>query len=264
MPLHRRFRCGVAWTPALVALAAAGWAEDHNALVAQVQVLPRHNQWTLVDPAQQPVLRGLLDMPGAERQALLESSDARLRGIGIFVAEQQGDLETLLSLSAWLTDDRPTAPYALPLAQPGAYTSRPQGLGEYLTTVYQEWCGVDVDRSRERFAELLEPMQTQAQLMVHPWVVRLRRAAQDPAALQAVKAQVAALPEEVRWAVVTLGHQDSRYTREEARALLGALSAPVRAQLQSRAVLPQHEPLFRASTSLHETVLRQYAALIGS
>jgi len=258
--LMNRYSAGSTWLA--LALAVSAYARDPADEVARVRVVPRHNQWTLVAPEQRPILTRIIQMPAAERDPLLRSDDARLRGIGIFIAEQQGDLATLLSLSPLLADNAPTVPFAEPVAHAGDYRVRDQTVADYLTTVYLEWFGVDVDKSKQRFDDLLGRVKDQPQNLVQPWIVRLRRAAADESAVAKIKARAAELPEEVRWAVVTLGYSSSLYTKAEARALLAALSEQTREKLRSRQELLPDEPLFR-STSFRDAVVRQYEELVG-
>jgi hypothetical protein len=262
MPINRVFTCSTRLALALAVLAASAYAGDPAAAVASVRVVPRHNQWTLVDPEQRAILTKIVQMPVAERDQLLRRGDARLRGIGIFIAEQQADLAALLALSDLLADNAATVPYAAPLAQVGEYGVHDQTVAEYLTTVYLDWFGVDVDKSKERFGDLLGPVKDTPQNLVQPWIVRLRRAGADEGAVAEIKQRVAELPEEVRWAVVTLGYSNSLYTQSEARPLLAALSEQTRGVLRTRGKLLPNEPLLR-STSFRDAVLRQYEELVN-
>ncbi len=263
MPMNCYFTCAIGLALALTMRAAPAYASDPAEAVARVRAVPRHNQWTLVDPEQRTLLTNIIQMPAAQRDQLLRSDDARLRGIGIFIAEQQGDLATLLSLSHLVADNTPTVPFAVPLAQPGDYRVRDQTVAAYLTTVYLEWFGVDVDKSQERFDDLLGRVKDQPQDLVQPWIVRLRRAQPDAQAVAKLKERVAELPEGVRWAVITLGYSNSLYTKAEARALLATLSDKTREALRTHATLPPNEPLFRSGMSFRDAALRQYEELVN-
>jgi hypothetical protein len=258
MPNNRYFACSIGL---VVALAAPSYASDPAETVAGVRVVPRLNQWTLVAPEQREILKKAVQMAAADRDRLLSSDDARLRGIGIFIAEQQGDLAKLLSLSALLADGAPTVGYATPLAQPGEYRVREQTVAEYLTAVYLEWFGVDVDKTKKRFDDLLGPVKDQPQNLVQPWIVLLRRAQADENEVAKIKAKVAELPEEVRWAAVTLGYNGDLYTKAEAGALLAKLSEKTLATVRNREKLLPNEPLFR-STSFRDATVRQYEELV--
>lgn len=247
----------------LTAALAPARADDPAAALADVRVVPRPNQWSLVDPAQRGVLRELAALPVAQRDRLLRSDDARLRGIGIFIAEQQGDVAALLSLPRLLSDDAATVPCAAPVAHVGEYRTQEQTVADYLTSVYLEWFGVDVDKSRERFIELLGPMKDRPGELVLPWVVRLRRAKTDERATKTIKEQIGALPEQVRWAVVTLGYSESLYAKADSRALLAALSEQTLQMVRARDKLLPDEPLFRASSSFRDAVLGQYEQLMS-
>jgi hypothetical protein len=251
---------GIGVLVVLAGLAATTYADDLAAALAAVQVVPRQNQWMLVESQQRAVLKKVVQMSAAERDRPLKSADARFRGIGIFIAEQQGDLPTLLGLSNLLTDEAVTVPFAAPVAQVGEFRTREQTVADYLTSVYLEWFGVDVDQSKERFDEALGPVKDAPQNLVQPWIVRLRRARSDERAVAEIKAEISKLPEETRWAVVTLGYNSSLYTKAEARSLLAGLSDKTREMLRAHATLPANEPLFH-SPSFRDAVLEQYAAL---
>lgn len=258
MPINRYF-AGSTWL--VLALVAPSFAADPAGAVADVRVVPRLHQWTLVAPEQRAILTRVVGLPSADRDELLRSNDARLRGIGIFIAEQQGDLAALLSLAHLLADNAPTVAYAAPVAQPGEYHVREQTVAEYLTAVYLEWFGVDVDKAKERFDNLLAPMKNETQNLVQPWIVRLRRAQADEKEVAKIKAAVAELPEEVRWAVVTLGYGSSLYTKTEAGILLAKLSEKTHATVRNREKLLPNEPLFR-SPSFRDAAVRQYEQLV--
>lgn len=254
---------GLAVLTALAAADPPGQGDDWADTLALVTAVPRSHQWSLVDAEQRQVLSNLLGMPAAERNLLIQEGDARERGIGIFVTEQQGDLELLLSLAPLLADEELTVPYALPTAMPGEHAIQDQTVGEYLSSVYLEWFGVDVDRSAKRFDELLGGVGDPS-LLVRPWIVRLRRAQGDDQAMMRVKNSIADLPERVRWAVVTLGYCNSLYTEPEARSLLSELSEGTQDSILNESVLLPDEPLFRANAgSLRELVLSECRRLLG-
>lgn len=228
----------------LLSVTAAAQTMSWTEALSTVDVVPRANQWALVDPQMHPVLKALVQMPAEERDRLIRSSSARERGLGLFVAEQQGDLAALLAAAPLLDDNELTIPYAVPVAQPFEYVQRDQTVTAYLTKLYADWFGVDVDKSRERFDRLLGDVSDPQQL-VRPWIVRLRRAQDDAKQTAALKAEINALPEDVRWAVVTLGYQNSVLTLTEAHTSLANLSAATREAIQTRQDLLANEPLFR-------------------
>lgn len=262
MTAQRTFAGCVLFAVTALFAGAAAVADDLAEAVARVRVVPRHNQWTLVTPEQRAVLAEIVRMSVTQRDELLRSTDPRLRGIGIFIVEQQGDLARLLSLAGLLADDAPTVPYAAPAAHGTEYPMRSQTVGDYLSTVYGEWFGVDADKSKERFEELLGSSRDRPEDLVQPWVVRLRRAAPDERAVAKLKAQIAELRDAVRWAVVTLAHHSGLYTRAEARALLLALPEPRRAELRAGVNPLPHEPLFR-SAAFFDATRRAYEDILG-
>jgi hypothetical protein len=81
--------------------------------------------------------------------------------------------------------------------------------------------------------------------LVRPWTVRLRRAARDAKQTAELRKDVNTLPEDVRWAVLTLGCKHSVYTVAEARELLASLSRPTRQAIVAGTNLLPDEPLFR-------------------
>jgi len=245
--------CGFTLAVALAAVSASVEVGNTSNAVAQITVVPRHNQWSLIDPDQRQALRNIVKMPTADRVPLTRQGDPRERGIAIFIAEQQGNLALLLSIAHLLDDGEPTIPYALPTAMPEEYATQTQTVAEYLTSVYLEWFGVDVDRSTEKFEELFGDV-TDSSRLVRPWIVRLRRARDDTQATVQIKKLVTQLPEEVRWAVVTLGHSNGFYTESEARTILSKLSAPIKSAIQGGERLLPEEPLFRMNAGAYRTL----------
>ena len=245
--------CGLALAVALAAVRASAEIDSPPDAVAKITVVPRHNQWPLIDPDQRQAIRDVVEISAADRDRLIQHGDARERGIGIFITEQQGDLKLLLSIARLLDDREPTIPYALPTATPEEYATQTQTVAEYLSSVYLEWFGVDVDRSVEKFEELLGGV-TDSSRLVRPWIVRLRRARADSQVTAQIKQLVTQLPEEVRWAVVTLGYSNSLYTEPEARLILSKLSAPIKNAIQSEERLLPNEPLFRMRAGTYRTL----------
>lgn len=237
----------------LVAAAAARTPPPAVAL-DEITVVPRGNQWSLIPPEALPALQQIVKLTPKQRDALVQSEDARRRGIGLFVAEQQGDVAFLLSLSHLLDDRTPTVPYARPVAHDGGYAHADQTVADYLSSIYAEWFGVDVDKSRKRFDKLIGRV-AEPRHLVRPWIVRLRRAGENEEKTVALKAQVADLPEEVRWAVLTLGYKNSLYSPTEAHAALNSLSAHTRDALHGRQDLLPDEPLFRVNDGLFRKTL---------
>lgn len=217
---------------------------DVDQLVSKITVLPRYNQWVLIEPELRPALRQTVQITPAQREHLVRNGTPAERGIGIFVADQQGDIAALLSYADLLVDRERTLPFALPTAHDGQYARRDQTVAEYLTAAYLEWFGVDVDSAPTRFKRLLGDVSDPDRL-VRPWIVRLRRAASDAKQTAQLKKDVNALPEEVRWAVLTLGYKNSLYTVAEARGLLASMSRPTREAIVGGTNLLPEEPLFR-------------------
>ena len=255
----------------LLAVAFAAASADAQALktntdqpVSKITVLPRYNQWTLIEPELRPALKKAVRMAPAQRERLVRSGTPAERGIGIFVADQQGDIAALLSYADLLEDRELTLPFALPTAGVGQHAQRDQTVGEYLTAAYVEWFGVDVDSSPARFKRLFADVSDPDRL-VWPWIVRLRRAASDAKQTAQLKKDINALPEDVRWAVLTLGYKNSVYTREEARRLLANLSRVTRAAIVAGVNLLLDEPLFRRNDgALRRVALEECRKLLNA
>lgn len=240
---------------ALGALAPASTpaAEDHPLALA-VRAVPRHHQWSVLAPDQRERLLAIVRLTPGERERWTASPSAVERGLGLFAAEQNGDIEFLLSRADLLESREPTIPYAPPLALGQGGAPIAQTLGEYLTAIYQDWFGVDANGSRARFDRLFGRQQSPA-LLVKPWIVRLQRARDDEQAVAAIKKQIYELPEEVRWAVVTLAYKNSLMSEEEARGQLARLSKTTKSALAAGAELLPGEPMFLVNGGLLQRTL---------
>ncbi len=243
---HRIMRCSALLVATWAVVVAVAQPADPRAISAEINVLPRANQWFLVEPQARAALEQLVNLPARDRDQLIRQGDARQRGIGLFIADRQGDIALLLKLAPLLQDNEQTLPYAAPVADVGNYDVLPQTVGDYLSSIYLHWFGVDVDGSARRFERLFGDVSDPAHL-VHPWIVRLRRAQGDAPATAQLKQQIARLPEEVRWAVLTLGHTNSLYTLEEARDGLAQLSPAMRTRLANQDDVLPGEPLFKVN-----------------
>ncbi len=229
---------------------------DPTQAIAEVTVLPRHHQWSLVDPVDRPPLEQVARLTAEQRDRLVRDGSARERGIAIFAADQQGDIAWLLRQSALLSDNERTVPYARPVAHVGGFAQADQTVSAYLRTMYLEWFGVDVDQSPERFETLLGAV-TDSRHLVRPWIVRLRRARDNTEAGTAIREEIRTLPEPVRGVVITLAWSDSLYPAEQARTDLSALSAGTRETIRNRTDYLPDEPLFRANRGAYRKVVRQ-------
>jgi hypothetical protein len=245
--------CGVLLLTVWAVRGAAAQPPDPAAVLSEVSVVPRMNQWSLVEPEARAALKQVATLQAENREELIRDGDARQRGIGLFIADQQGDIELLLSLAPLLKDEERTVPYAAPVAHVGGYDVREQTVSAYLSSIYLHWFGVEVDGSMRRFERLLGDVEEPAHL-VNPWLVRLRRARGDEAAVTQLKERIAELPEQVRWAVLTLGYQNSLYTFDEARDRLRQLSPAMLDRLQNRDDLLPSEPLFRQNRGNYRSI----------
>jgi hypothetical protein len=262
----RVFQCSVLLSTVFAASGAAAQAPepDLDEIVSQIKVLPRYNQWQLIEPALRSGLEAAARMPREQRERLVRAGNAGRRGIGIFVAGRQGDVAALLSYANLLDDREATLPFALPTAGVDQYAQRDQTVGDYLSATYLEWFGVDVDGSPARFKRLFGGLGDPNHL-VYPWIVRLRRAASDTTKTAQLKQQIGVLPEQVRWAVLTLGYQNSVYTLEEARGLLAKLSPTLREALDDGDTLLPEEPLFRMNDgAMRRAVRDQFQRLVST
>lgn len=237
---------------------------DVDELVSRITVLPRYNQWGLIEPELRAELREAVRVSPDQRQRLVRKGTAAQRAVGIFVADQQGDIAALLSYADLLDDHEPTLPFAQPTAGPDQYAQRQQTVGQYLSAAYLEWFGVDVDASPTRFKCLFGDLGDPNHL-VHPWIVRLRRAAGSAQQAAQLRKQINALPEEVRWAVLALGYKSSVYTLEETRKQLTKLSPATREAIDAGANLLPDEPLFRMNGGAFRRVLcEQFRRLVNA
>jgi len=229
--------------------------------IGEIDAVPRAHQWSLIPPVDRPVLKAVIKMKKVDRDALVVEGDARQRGIGLFIADQQGDVAALLAWEHLLDDKELTVPFALPLAQPEKYDSGDQTVSEYLNSIYHDWLGVNIDCSRKRFAKLIGEID-EPQHLVNPWIVRLRRVHGDEKRTESLKKEIEQLPEEVRWAVITIGWCNSLYSEEDARRLLADVSPELREQIRSGDSILIEEPLFRASSSYRDAVLEKCCRLM--
>lgn len=225
--------------------------------------------WGLLPPHVRNALRMLLESGPEESDRLLSSNDPREIGLGLFVLEQMGDLERLVSLVELLNDGRLTVPCAAPL-NTNRFVPREQSIREYLAQIYENWLGVPVQESlgtiglltdeaaiheetrkventRERIRGVPDPWARP-----RPWLVKLRRASEagrnryenpllrEPLIAE-VKNSIAALPSDIRWAVVTKGLAQGYYDRNEARAALVALDPSARDRIMSGDAFADHQ-----------------------
>jgi hypothetical protein len=195
---------------------------------ADITVVAHSDHWTLVPSEQRNALDELRDAEVDARtiESLARSLDPMHRGLAILLADQRGDVETMLRLSFLLEDDALTIPRAAPTAGVGEYAALPQTVGEYLSATYHHWFGVDVDGSPRRFARTLAPV-AEPDHLVRPWIVRLLRARGDAKQTDQLREQIAELPDDVQAAVIALGHRMSLFTTEDARQRLAPLAAAV-------------------------------------
>lgn len=228
-------------------IAAGVVAEPANPDGQSVRAVPIQNFWHHIDPAEHDALVAAARMPATQIKAMLESDDPRAIGVAIFALDQQEDLRGLLSLQRLLTDYRATVPYGLRLdpSRPGVdvvYTSAPQRVDMYYASIMQGWFGVYPSHREfdEHFGRIDDPW-----MLARPWAAKLART-RDPAAIEAIKASISALPETLRWAIIA---EDaalaSRYSPAEAKRELDRLSPALKHAIESRTVELPPDPLYR-------------------
>jgi|GEM_PF-1737956 len=236
---------------------------DIGALTARVGVLPRLNQWTLIEPDSRPALKDVAKLSNEQRDALARSDSPVDRSIAIFIADQQGDVAALLSYARMLDDQRPGLPYAARVAGVDQYDRSDQSVAEYLTSAYLDWFGVDVDSSIKRFERYFAEVD-ESDNLVKPWIVRLRRAKHDAGKTADLKQHITTLPADVRWAVVTLGYKESVYTSKQARKLLSQLPPATRRAVDIRDNILPDEPLFKINRgSMRRLLLDESRSLLA-
>lgn len=220
---------------------------DALGLAHAIHALPVQNLWHHVDPAEHGSLIAAARMPSTQIKAMLDSDDPRAIGIAIFALDQQEDLRTLLSLRQSLADHRQTVPYGVRVdpPRPGIdpiYTSASQRVDMYYGSIMQGWFGVyPSDRDfDEQFGQIDDPWT-----LARPWAARLART-RDPAAIEALKASISALPETLRWTIIAEDFAlASRYTPLEAQRELDRLSPDLKRAIDRRAVELPPDPLYR-------------------
>lgn len=228
----------------LVGHAFARQAPLEGALGAGVKALPHPAYMNLFTDDEREALDRLLSISDEQLDILLNSDDPRKIGLRIHVVDARGDLRRLLELAPLLEDDRATVPMmALIQPEPSSILLTPPNKGDYntyQTTVakflageYALWFGRSIvihtpeqeEVLRGRFGPSMGGYGAMGQfertlgkvedpeLMVHPWIRRLRRAASygTPKQLEAVKEQVQRLPPELRWAVLASAHTEFRF-----------------------------------------------------
>ncbi len=257
--------CGLLAASATAAGAAAGSEiVDPIDQIGNVDVVPRYDQWSVIPIKQREILKDLSGVPAEQRDRLVSHGSAIERGIGIFIADQHGDVEALISYAELLEDHEYTVQFAQSAAGVGEYAQADQTVSEYLSAVYLEWFGVDVDGSIERFETLFEE-DVKPEHLVKPWIVSLRRAKDDPKATAKIKQQITKLPEDVQWAVLSLGYKNSVYAAGEARKLLTDLSVQIHRAIEKGKMILPDEPLFRMNDGDYQRVVTEaYLELLNS
>lgn len=247
-----------------IPIAVGSAAEPANAAGQTVRAVPIQNFWHHIDPAEHDALAAAARLPPERIKAMLDSDDPRAIGVAIFALDQQEDLRGLLSLRRLLTDYRATVPYGLRLdpSRPGVdvvYTSAPQRVDMYYASIMQGWFGVyPSDREfDEQFGHIEDPWA-----LARPWAAKLART-RDPAAIEAIKASIRALPETLRWAIIAEDAAlSSRFTPLEAKEELDGLSPAVKAAIDDQTVELPPDPLYRLSDRASVAALfARYGAL---
>lgn len=244
--------------------------EIPNETLMKIEVLPTEWVWSIYReaPEQAAILLNLADMPTHQRERLLASTDARDRGVGIFVVAQQGDWRRLLEINDLLDDDGITLPDRKPVANARvsrSLTTEPQTVGQLLSKTYAQWFGIPVG-SVEEFRDSKLSLIREPGYCVQPWIERLHWARQlglwKPTTgeikdqvrtnINNVKSQIAELPEEVRWAIITeaaaFGRSsgkevDQYYGEQEARDVLRSLPPILKAEIRGATVELTFDPV---------------------
>ena len=210
-----------------------------------VSAIPRWNQWSLLDADQRRALRlRVARSSRADWVRLVQEGGGPERGLGLFLADQHGDVAALLTWCGLLEDHRETLPYPLPNAWSGPMVTHSQTVSGYLTTLYLAWFGVDVDGDRARCEAFLGGLET-PDVPVRPWIERLLRA-RDDAERHRLKRVLLELPEPERAVVLLLAFEHDLMNRDEVCDAWNGIRAGLRADLEAGVAVLPDEPMFRA------------------
>jgi hypothetical protein len=182
-----------------------------------------------------------LQLPAADVRALLASDDPRDRGIGIFVASFNGDLDTLFAAAPLLDDTRQAIPVGL--GDPSAIwidgtialIHEPRTVGGYLKAQYNVWLGLPAFLSVQEVQDEVRRVARDgtAPDHAHYWATR-HALAPDAQARSAVMQEIFRLPESIRWAVaveIASRHSESgNDARSLARTIGSGTSDLIRAR----------------------------------
>ncbi|MBX3353193.1 MAG: hypothetical protein KF684_09680 [Phycisphaeraceae bacterium] len=231
-------------------------------LVARVTMLPSSNSISgtpleLVDP-----LGVAARLSEPEIDLLLASDDPRALGVAIFALSEQHRPDRLLTLSHLLDDTRLSVPLCISpaISRRQPFVAEDRTVAATLRAAYNQWFGVRI-ATRQQFAELLDGVDPWA--VSTPWVTRLRLTT-EPDPLERLKAEIALLPENLRWLILMESfHTQQQYSPDEAREIIAQLSPNTRAAIDAKALpVPAMTPNLRQSPEhlesfykLHDMVL---------
>lgn len=266
---------------ALIALATtlfqgfgkANLTQNASAVVESVRVIPPNNAWfTIPPPDREPLIRAS-NLSVADINSLIDSDSPDALGVAIFALYQQGRLEALLTLNGLLGDTRPSVPVGAFTSMRDQYGKVPRSVAEHLSVAYQDWLGMPATTKTfdKYYSNLDDPWS-----LPKPWIAKLAIATptpgndkpHDPAAVQAIKQEIFALDEPLRWAVlVELGAiHPHTLTRQELLRELDRLSPATRVAIEARSLELPYDPRFlnRSDDQMNRLLKMQQAVRDGS
>jgi hypothetical protein len=257
--------------PVLAIVLSSLAALQHDFVIDALPIGPA--QWHVeYFPKQlQAELDEALQLPVADARALLAADNPRDRGIGIFVASFNGDLDALFAVTALLNDDRQTIPVGL--GDPSgtiwidgttSLIREPCTVGGYLKTQYNVWLGLPPAMTKEEADETVRRVAQDgtAPEYAHYWATRYGLAIDDQAR-SVVMQEIILLPESLRWAVASEIASRTTKSSADARTIAATVSPTTVDLIRTRAVQPPPDPVYQREAE-RDGLYKRYDALTRS
>ena len=205
-------------------------------------------------PPERDALVALLDDRTLSARDLMASDDPLERGVGIFLENSRGEIDTLLGARDLLFDERPTIPNGL--NDPESLMFPPdarrlifeeQTVGEYLASQYRAWLGIDNTMSREAMHRFVSDVGVESSLdrFASAWIRRFS-IARTPDDRNTVLDQILQQPEQTRWAVaVIMPYRAGRVESASAASrIANTLSSATKLNASEGRLLPPPDPVW--------------------